>query len=148
MTAPLKASLKRGLRTADPVLRWLVAHVVRPLLPHVARLPRRRREGGRTRVTILILNAYGMGGTIRTAFNLASYLSEQYDVEVLSVKRRKREPFFAFPPGVKVTALDDTFDRGGAGPAAGATRPGGLPELAGQRRRTGATRSSRCGPTC
>jgi glycosyltransferase involved in cell wall biosynthesis len=115
VTAPLKASLKRGLRTADPVLRWLVAHVVRPLLPHVARLPARHREGGRTRVTILILNAYGMGGTIRTAFNLASYLSEEYDVEVLSVKRRKREPFFAFPPGVKVTALDDTFDRGGLG---------------------------------
>lgn len=81
----------------------------------MARLPARRRESERTRVTILILNAYGMGGTIRTAFNLASYLSEQYDVEVLSVKRRKREPFFAFPPGVKVTALDDTFDRGGPG---------------------------------
>lgn len=93
----------------------MVSHVVRPLLPHLARLPARRRESERTRVTILILNAYGMGGTIRTAFNLASYLAEQYDVEVLSVKRRKREPFFAFPPGVKVTALDDTFDLGGLG---------------------------------
>ena len=115
VTAPLKAALKRGLRTADPVLHWLSSHLLRPLLPHVARLPARRRDGGRTRVTILIHNAYGMGGTIRTVFNLASYLSKQYDVEVLSVVRRKREPFFAVPPGVTVTALDDTVDRGGLG---------------------------------
>ena len=112
VTAPLKAVVKRGLRAAHPVLSRLVHHVVRPLLPRIARLPGRRHKGSRTRVTILIFNAYGMGGTIRTAFNLAHYLSEQYDVEVVTVKRRKREPFFPFPPGVKVTALDDTVNRG------------------------------------
>jgi hypothetical protein len=84
-------------------------------LPHVAHLPVRRREGGRTRVTILIHNAYGMGGTMRTVYNLAGCLSEQYDVEVLSVIRRKREPFFAPAPGVKLTALDDTVVPGGLG---------------------------------
>jgi glycosyltransferase involved in cell wall biosynthesis len=87
--------------------------VLRPLLPHVARLPARHRSGDRTRVTIVILNAYGMGGTIRTALNLASYLARDYDVELLSVKRRKSEPFFSFPAGVTVTPLDDSVARRG-----------------------------------
>ncbi len=115
MTARLKSWLKRGVRTADPAFHWLSAHIVRPLLPHLLRLPARRPETDRTRVTILIHNAYGMGGTIRTVFNLASYLSKQYDVEVLSVVRRKRDPFFSVPAGVKMTALDDTVERGGLG---------------------------------
>ncbi|HEV3407403.1 MAG TPA: glycosyltransferase family 4 protein [Gaiellaceae bacterium] len=53
------------------------------------------------------MHAYGMGGTIRTVLNLAGYLARDHDVEVISVLRRRREPFFPFPPGVKVTTLDD-----------------------------------------
>lgn len=48
-----------------------------------------------------------MGGTIRAALNLAEYLAERHDVEVLSVMRREDAPFFDFPPAVKATALDD-----------------------------------------
>jgi len=119
MTArnPVRSLLERGISAAEPVLRRTVPHVVRPLLPLVARLPRRQPRtlrngsGDRERVTFLLLNAYGMGGTIRTVFNLAGHLSTRYDVEVVSVKRRKRRPFFPFPPGVTVTPLDDIYAR-------------------------------------
>lgn len=73
-------------------------------------------EGAEKRVTILLVSAWGMGGTIRAALNMAGHLAEQgYDVEILSVFRRRQESFFgAFPPGVQVTALDD--QRPGHGP--------------------------------
>jgi glycosyltransferase involved in cell wall biosynthesis len=59
------------------------------------------------RIYFLIVHAYGMGGTIRTVLNLAGYLARDHDVEVISVVRRRRQPFFPFPSGVRVTALDD-----------------------------------------
>lgn len=62
---------------------------------------------GRRRVFILLSSAWGVGGTIRASHNLAAHLSSTYDVEILSVMRRAEKPFFEFPPGVKVTALDD-----------------------------------------
>ncbi|MGK5729328.1 glycosyltransferase family 4 protein [Streptomyces sp. URMC 124] len=51
-------------------------------------------------ISFLIHNAYGIGGTIRTTFNLASTLAEQHDVEIVSVFRHREEPVFA--PGGKV----------------------------------------------
>jgi glycosyltransferase involved in cell wall biosynthesis len=59
------------------------------------------------RVVILLASAWGLGGTIRAAHNLAGYLVGNYDVEIVSVFRRRDEPFFPFPPGLEVTALDD-----------------------------------------
>ena len=64
--------------------------------------------GAERRVTIILVSAWGMGGTIRTVLNLAGHLAEHYEVEIISVFRRREVPFFgSFPPGVKVTALDD-----------------------------------------
>ncbi|MCK2215790.1 glycosyltransferase family 4 protein [Actinomadura sp. ATCC 31491] len=57
------------------------------------------------RVTILLLHAYGMGGTIRTAFNLAAVLAGDHDVEIVSVTRTRDRPFFPIPPGVRVSFL-------------------------------------------
>jgi glycosyltransferase involved in cell wall biosynthesis len=49
-----------------------------------------------------------MGGTIRTVLNLAGYLARHYDVELISVVRRRELPAFPIPAGVRVTALDDS----------------------------------------
>jgi glycosyltransferase involved in cell wall biosynthesis len=67
----------------------------------------RPAPGERPKVTILLQHAWGMGGTIRATLNAAGVLARDYDVEILSLLRRRDEPFFAFPPGVTVTAIDD-----------------------------------------
>jgi glycosyltransferase involved in cell wall biosynthesis len=77
----------------------------------------RPAPGDRPKVTILLQHAWGMGGTIRATLNVAGHLARDYDVEILSVLRRRDEPFFPFPPGVSVTAIDDQR-RGAAGPGA------------------------------
>ena len=100
-----------------PLSTWkLWAHRVAVLAARaVLRLPRRRRTPARAvpKVTILLVHAWGMGGTIRTMLTVAGWLARRHEVEVLSVWRTREKPFFAFPPGVTVTAADDR--RPGAG---------------------------------
>ena len=71
------------------------------------RRARRAPRPGAGKVYILLLHAYGMGGTIRTVLNLAAYLSRDREVEIVSLVRTAEEPFFAMPPGVRVRFLDD-----------------------------------------
>jgi glycosyltransferase involved in cell wall biosynthesis len=96
-----KRAVLRAIRRA---LRW-----------YVAAKPRRRDlEGADKRVLIVLMSAWGMGGTIRAAHNMAGWLAANgYEVEILSVYRLRGKPFFErFPPGVKVTALDDRRKQG------------------------------------
>ncbi|MFG1706299.1 glycosyltransferase [Nonomuraea sp. M3C6] len=75
---------------------------------------RRARRAGppsTRQVKILLMHAHGMGGTIRTAFNLAGTLSADHDVEIVSVIKTKEKPFFPVPAGVRVTFLDDRLGR-------------------------------------
>lgn len=60
------------------------------------------------RVRILLLHANGMGGTIRTVFNQASYLAATgHDVEIVSILREAEQPFFPLDPRVRLRYLDD-----------------------------------------
>ena len=55
----------------------------------------------------MLPNAYALGGTVRTTMNLAGELARGREVEIVSVRRHVRRPFFAHPRGVRVTVLDD-----------------------------------------
>jgi glycosyltransferase involved in cell wall biosynthesis len=76
---------------------------------------------GEGRIHIVLEHAWGVGGTIRTSFNLASHLARRWDVEIVSARRSRETPFLPFPAGVDVTALDDrTKPRGVLARALGA----------------------------
>ncbi|MFK8907872.1 glycosyltransferase [Streptomyces sp. YS-3] len=59
------------------------------------------------KITFLLQNAYGIGGTIRATFNAASALSEQHDVEIASVWRTLDAPCLALGGKVRLTPLID-----------------------------------------
>ncbi|GLF96153.1 glycosyltransferase [Streptomyces yaizuensis] len=59
------------------------------------------------RISFLIHNAYGIGGTIRTTFNLARVLAERHDVEIVSVFRHREAPIMGAPDGVVLRHLVD-----------------------------------------
>jgi glycosyltransferase involved in cell wall biosynthesis len=93
--------LKRALELA---VYWIVSTTARVAFRLRPAAPPQDSGG---KVYLLLMNAWAMGGTIRTTLNLAGYLAERHDVEVLSVVRRRAEPLLPFPPGVTVTAIDD-----------------------------------------
>ena len=100
---------RRFAGRARRALRGRIRRRVRGLLVRYARAEPRpeERASAERRVVILLTHAWGMGGTIRTTLNLAAYLADRYDVEIISVQRLRDEPFFPFPDGVRVTVLED-----------------------------------------
>ena len=108
-------------RLARRLLGPVAVAVHRVALAVAARLAQRgRRPAGDGRdVRVVLLHAYGMGGTIRATISLVGALAEDRDVEVVSLVRRRERPFFEFPDGVKVTTVDDQRPgRGGRAPVA------------------------------
>ena len=71
------------------------------------------------KISFLINNIYGIGGTNRTVINLAEALSVHHEVEIVSVFRRATATKFEISPRVTVRALVDlrpgSADRGAAG---------------------------------
>ena len=101
---PVRETLRRRL------FGGVAVAVHRIALGLVGLLVRRGRESkgaGGGPVRLLLTHAYGFGGTIRATLNVAGALRAEHDVEVITVIRRRERPFFAFPDGVRVTALDD-----------------------------------------
>ncbi|WP_017590014.1 glycosyltransferase family 4 protein [Nocardiopsis ganjiahuensis] len=70
------------------------------------------------RIAFVIANGYAMGGTVRTVHNLARGLSDRHEVEIVSLVRKRRTPFFKPAEGVRLVPLSDETDD------APATRPG------------------------
>ena len=58
-------------------------------------------------ITFLLMNAFSMGGTIRTTYNVAAALAERHHVEIVSVYRRRAGARFAVDPRVTVRVLSD-----------------------------------------
>ncbi|MFC4502464.1 MULTISPECIES: glycosyltransferase family 4 protein [Streptomyces] len=59
------------------------------------------------KIRFLIHNAYGIGGTITTTFNLAQGLMERHDVEIVSVLRHRQRPNYTLDPRVRLRPLVD-----------------------------------------
>jgi glycosyltransferase involved in cell wall biosynthesis len=96
-SAPKRRPLRR-------IAIWALALAVRAGRRRRAHAP---EPGERTTVHILLMHAYGVGGTIRSVLNLAARLARHHDVELISVVRRRDAPFLPLPEGVTVTSLDD-----------------------------------------
>ena len=103
--APEPAGVAEGHRWAEPI-GWLRRLVFRSVAPGIRRSVA-ARPAADGRVVILIMHAYGMGGTIRTVLNLAGHLAAERDVEVVSLVRRRDSSFLPLPPRVRVTSLAD-----------------------------------------
>jgi glycosyltransferase involved in cell wall biosynthesis len=119
----IRAAEPRAAQAATPVvpgaesrrrrlLGGLAVAVHRAALALAAALPRPRATAGEN-VSVILLHAYGLGGTVRTSFNLAEGLAPGRDVELISMMRRRAAPFFAFPEGATVSVVDDQRARRG-----------------------------------
>ena len=72
--------------------------------------PRGGAEPGR-KVFILLVSAWGMGGTIRAAINLAGYLADHHDVEIVSSYRRRQRALLPVRRGGEGDARSTTSAR-------------------------------------
>ncbi|WP_327425993.1 glycosyltransferase family 4 protein [Streptomyces sp. NBC_01236] len=59
------------------------------------------------KISFLLHNAYGIGGTITTTFNLAQALAESHEVEIVSVLRHREHPNLTLDPRVSLRPLVD-----------------------------------------
>ncbi|MGK5628073.1 glycosyltransferase [Streptomyces sp. URMC 123] len=59
------------------------------------------------KISFLLQNAYGIGGTIRSTFNVAGALADRHTVEIVSVLRNADRPRLPLGPGVRLVHLID-----------------------------------------
>lgn len=59
------------------------------------------------KIAIIGHNLWGVGGTVRTIYNLAHGLASSHDVELVSVYRRTEAAAFSAPRSVRITSLVD-----------------------------------------
>lgn len=59
------------------------------------------------KITFLLESAYGMGGTIRATLTLANELAARHEVEIITLHRRRNDPFFPIDDRITVRTLMD-----------------------------------------
>jgi glycosyltransferase involved in cell wall biosynthesis len=59
------------------------------------------------KITFLLGSAYSMGGTIRATLTLANHLTERHDTEIITVHRRRTDPFFGVDDRISIRTLMD-----------------------------------------
>ncbi|WP_128375126.1 glycosyltransferase family 4 protein [Streptomyces cavernae] len=59
------------------------------------------------KITFLLHNAYGIGGTIRSTMNLTSALAERHEVEIVSLVRTRDTPSLSVSSKVRMSSLID-----------------------------------------
>jgi glycosyltransferase involved in cell wall biosynthesis len=109
-TSPMTEDRPAGRRGFALGAVKVVQSLATGLLRLLIRRPRHRRQGaefGTGKVYVLLFNAYGIGGTVRTTFSLVERLAETHDVELISMIRRRTRPHFHFPDGIEVSVVDD-----------------------------------------
>jgi glycosyltransferase involved in cell wall biosynthesis len=127
--APPPSPRGSALRAAESprrrMLGGLAVAMHRLALAAAAAVLRPRRRAPATAATVaaaplrvLLLHAYGLGGTVRTSFNLAEGLDGSRAIELISVIRRRDSPFLSFPAGAAVSTLDDQRSAAAHGPLA------------------------------
>jgi glycosyltransferase involved in cell wall biosynthesis len=106
-----KAAARRkkfGQRALFSAPARAIARVLRSLLVRHARAkPRESDSTAPPRITILTVSPWGRGGTTRAAINLADYLRDRHEVEMIGLWRIWDEPFFEHPEGVEPYAMED-----------------------------------------
>jgi glycosyltransferase involved in cell wall biosynthesis len=107
-SAPRRVSLRRRALGVPAIAAHRLALALAARIPH--RREARADRPGAPRIRLVLNNAYAMGGTVRATLTLAGELAERHDVEIVCVRRHRRDPAFPFPPGVPVTVLDDRTD--------------------------------------
>jgi hypothetical protein len=107
--AVLTESVQRRLLGIPAVLAHRAALAVVSFLWHGRGRPDPPRETAELRV--LLLHAYGLGGTIRTTLNVVDQLRRHRSVEIVSVVRLRRHPRLPFPRSLRVSVLDDQRPR-------------------------------------
>jgi glycosyltransferase involved in cell wall biosynthesis len=66
-------------------------------------------------VRFLVGTADGRNGVVRSVFNTGAYLADRYDVEVVGLFRRRQQPVYDVPPGVRLNFLQDLTEEGPSG---------------------------------
>ncbi|MBB5939564.1 glycosyltransferase family 4 protein [Streptomyces zagrosensis] len=59
------------------------------------------------KISFLLHNVYGIGGTIRSTFNVAGALAENHEVEIVSLMRTSEAPSLALHEAVRIVPLID-----------------------------------------
>jgi glycosyltransferase involved in cell wall biosynthesis len=58
-------------------------------------------------IRFILMNAFSVGGTIRTTLTTAGELAARHDVEVVSLYRRQTDPSLPIPSGIRLRSLTD-----------------------------------------